>query len=584
MTEFVPPVPENLRRNLPIEIRESRQFTAWQLKGNGKKIPLAADGRSFGDYQDPHCWKTLDEAIRLVERQKAFGVGLVIASPEQAQANPGFNLVTGLIAVDADAKRSPDVIALHIPEHLVQPVRSLNTYAEFSTSQKGLRALAFGTVATDKQNITKSFRDGTEISLYPRGWVTLSGLPLGGTPATIERRQGELDRLVGEFWPRTDKPIADNAGDRTNEPGSLIECYTVDWSRMASAQFIARFLHGLKRSPEQARNIRATWDLRRGWNHGGTPDASMYTNRIVQEGLWLQPYFGWTLQDVVDLVVTFCRRHHLPWSPGRARKQINDGLAYILKRRAKYPVNPLTTYPHPPLTGDADKTEHHNFKPTSPLNTLFSNKLQSTSDTTSTDTLAIPSAVNASLKVSVSFRHKSAPRDAVLRALDRHRNWVKAKTIARETGRSREAARKQLDRLVKRGVVCRDGEGRYRIHHPRRRRPLKPCALKPFPKSRTTGVDRKTLTRGELKKRGWPSSLIDKFLPTEEQDYRYSTTKNLDGQCFKFRAYWVSRIKTIERDSAFEEARENLRSPAPSVVFCRPLKKGTRPPFARHRA
>ena len=55
----------------------------------------------------------------------------------------------------------------------------------------------------------------------------------------------------------------------------------------------------------------------------------MYTKRIVEEALRLRPYFGWTLQDVVDMVITFCKKNQLRWSSGRARKQIADGERYI---------------------------------------------------------------------------------------------------------------------------------------------------------------------------------------------------------------------------------------------------------------
>jgi hypothetical protein len=38
---------------------------------------------------------------------------------------------------------------------------------------------------------------------------------------------------------------------------------------------------------------------------------------------------GLTLQDVVDIRITFCKRNDLNWSFGRAKKQIADGLRYI---------------------------------------------------------------------------------------------------------------------------------------------------------------------------------------------------------------------------------------------------------------
>jgi hypothetical protein len=92
---------------------------------------------------------------------------------------------------------------------------------------------------------------------------------------------------------------------------------------------IRQFIQGRNWTPKQLKDIQNTWNLKHGWNHGNTPDTSLYTMRIVEEGLWLRRDFGWTLQDVVDLVVTFCKKNNLSWSLGRAKKQISDGQRHI---------------------------------------------------------------------------------------------------------------------------------------------------------------------------------------------------------------------------------------------------------------
>ena len=40
--------------------------------------------------------------------------------------------------------------------------------------------------------------------------------------------------------------------------------------------------------------------------------------------------FHWSLQDVVDIVITFRKRNRLDWSFGRAKKQLFDGQQHIL--------------------------------------------------------------------------------------------------------------------------------------------------------------------------------------------------------------------------------------------------------------
>jgi hypothetical protein len=128
--------------------------------------------------------------------------------------------------------------------------------------------------------------------------------------------------------------------------------------------------------------------------------------------------------------------------------------------------------------------------------------------------------------------------------------------------------RKQLERLGALDLVDRDFKGRYRKHRERQNRRLKPCASKLFPKCRGTDKERKTLSRGGLKRRGWPLILIDKIFPYEGADYR---VREVDlpaqiGRSVKVRFYRVSRIKAVESQPWFEIERANIlrqyRSPS----------------------
>jgi hypothetical protein len=159
-------------------------------------------------------------------------------------------------------------------------------------------------------------------------------------------------------------------------------------------------------------------------------------------------------------------------------------------------------------------------------------------------------------KLSGAFTHKSALRDAVLQAITKHPGWVKAMTIAAETGMGTEAARKQLQRLSVVGLVDRDGKGRYRKHHERKLRKLKPCCSKPLPSCHGTSKMRKTLSFTELSRRGWPKTLIDETFPRVGIDY---VTKNVEVEgltrMVQARFCWVSRIRAIERQPWFETCR-----------------------------
>jgi hypothetical protein len=159
-----------------------------------------------------------------------------------------------------------------------------------------------------------------------------------------------------------------------------------------------------------------------------------------------------------------------------------------------------------------------------------------------------------------SFIHDSNPREAVLQAIRRNSGWVKVTTIARETRRHTEAVKNQLQQLGNVGLVDRDGKGRYRKHRERKPRKLKPCRSKPIPRCRGTGRERKSLTRGELKKRGWPEDLIDRIFPTAGKDYKEKefALSGWSGQIIKTRIYRVSRIKAFELEPWFEIERAEI--------------------------
>jgi hypothetical protein len=144
MFQYERPTVDNLINNLPSVLKSSRQFVAWNPKAGGKKVPLDGYGHAWGNYQDPNCWRTFANAIDLLDRRRAFGIGLVLPSPQQVEALPAFNLIPDLIAFDGDAKRSPQASPYHVPTHISDYVRSAQSYSEFSTSLKGLRALIFG--------------------------------------------------------------------------------------------------------------------------------------------------------------------------------------------------------------------------------------------------------------------------------------------------------------------------------------------------------------------------------------------------------------------------------------------------------
>jgi hypothetical protein len=149
-------------------------------------------------------------------------------------------------------------------------------------------------------------------------------------------------------------------------------------------------------------------------------------------------------------------------------------------------------------------------------------------------------------------------RDAVFQEISRFRGWVKTTTIAARIGINVDAAKKQLQRLRRAGLVDGDGKSRYRRHAERERRELRPCKPKPILMCKKwTKGERKTLSRSELVKRGWPPALIDKTFPEPGKDYIERETDLGDQfeRVVKARFYWVWRIKTVEQQPSFEAER-----------------------------
>jgi hypothetical protein len=292
----------------------------------------------------------------------------------------------------------------------------------------------------------------------------------------------------------------------------------------------------------------------------------LYTKRIVEEALWLRRKFGWTLQDVVDIVITFCKKNHLCWSFGPCQKadcgwpplhfdsNMSTGGGCVDDSALLIP--PTTTTP---LTWKgAQIIEVQNQRAESASTPLLVNRLAVEKASTSRDTFDSSPTNKPAAKVS-HFPHKSIARDHVLDAIKQYRGWVKSSTVATKVGIRLAAVKNQLQRLRRAGFVDGDGRGRYRKHREHQRRKLKPCCEKPIPKCRNSDKERKTLSRTALIKRGWPPKLIDAVFtrPGEDYEEREIAIEHL-GRSIKARFYWVSRIIEIERQPWFEVRRTAL--------------------------
>ena len=135
-------------------------------------------------YTDTAKWMFFDEAVEQVERGKAASIGVLLPQVDI----PGYNLITNLVALDADAKNYRDVGSFDIPQHLTQYVDLLDSYSKYSPSLRGQRTLALASVPPQTGNPKRRF-GLTEVQLFTEGWVTLTGLIINEYPADLQFRQ-----------------------------------------------------------------------------------------------------------------------------------------------------------------------------------------------------------------------------------------------------------------------------------------------------------------------------------------------------------------------------------------------------------
>jgi hypothetical protein len=266
-------------------------------------------------------------------------------------------------------------------------------------------------------------------------------------------------------------------------------------------------------------------------------------------------------------VITFCKKNQVPWSFGRAKKQLDDGTRYLFANLQGVhgggdgddvaPSISLTQSPTLTCNGSQIIREGNATEGTNLTGRVF-NELPLRLPLQSADTLRHTSAVDGRSKLSGGFRNRSVARDNVLRAVSKYPGWVKYTTIAAEIAKSPEAVRKQLRRLARVGVLDRDGQGHYRKRHQRQHRKLKPCRTKPIPKCLGMAKERQTLSRTELLKRGWPLALIDEIFFQAGRDHIKKEICTSSGRIITGRFYWTSRVKAVELLPWFEIERANI--------------------------
>ncbi len=179
---------------IPEELRGRDQWVARRGK-------VLIDPKTGGNAKtnDPSTWGTFDEAVHRAEADRLDGVGFVFTKGDP------------YAFVDLDECFDPETGELDPSASEV--VERLNSYAEFSSSGRGVHVVVKGEKPGSR---CRKVADGHEVELYDSGqYMALTGNHFPGTPNSVEERQEALVGLYRELFGNAAKD-----GDELAEPVS----------------------------------------------------------------------------------------------------------------------------------------------------------------------------------------------------------------------------------------------------------------------------------------------------------------------------------------------------------------------------
>jgi putative DNA primase/helicase len=542
--------------SVPVELKALRSWLPFRIecrwskdhRPQKMKVPYNIAGRK-ADYTNPSEWMTFRAAVTMLRRGDYDGLGIVI------------DRRFGIVGYDADSCIANGTISETAREHIA----TLNTYTEESLSGAGIHCLAYGTLpALGRKS------DGFEMYCDRRFFV-VTGRHLPSTPSRIEHRQAEIGvvhtALFGREPARKRVTVASESVTQflpnTRVRGGIEDFGT---SVLISDEQVLRLLqHDPKawayfsRGPGTMNPSGADYALGCKLAFYTRGDLRQMRRLFMRSALGNRAKCSTTRGSVNYVEYTLQRclsRQRVFWRPSAKELKVRLPVGRPVSETTKRVLELSRQYPAM-RPCEIARTLAVNSAAVRKVLSRHSMRAGDARKPARTQTMEARSGDEP--KLTNGLRHQSGFGDAVLQAISKHAGWVKCTTIAAETGMSAEAVRKQLQRLGEVGLVDRDCKGRCREHHERRQRKLKPCSSKPIPKCRENGRERKTLTRTELVRRGWPRTLIEKIFPAVGRDYTERIITLPIGRAVKARYYWVSRIKAIEVKPWFEVERAHAR-------------------------
>jgi hypothetical protein len=257
---------------IPDELRACPRWINWRVEMRQDKltkVPMIPGTYRHASSTNPETWRTF-----------------AVASKHSKQL--GFVLGDGILGIDLDHAFEPDGTLR--PRFC--PLLDLlpDAYWEFSPSHDGVHILARGSLAQGRRH---DYADGSGIEIYGDGrYFTMTG-------DVYERHTGQplpdvtprIDTILHEYFP-------------ASSPGTQVAPGTKPWSSMdltlteTAQPPISKFKLLSRTKPE----FEHTWDLKRKF---GTP--SEYDQSLAD----MAAQFGWTAQEICDLLLAFRRDHDM---------------------------------------------------------------------------------------------------------------------------------------------------------------------------------------------------------------------------------------------------------------------------------
>lgn len=185
---------------IPNALKQRDQWVLWRLEGRDgdlTKVPYSVGGTK-AKANDSATWCSFDAVVSEFNRGEYTGIGFEFSADDP------------FVGIDLDGCRNPETG--EIAEWAKDVLRLMNTYAEVSPSETGIKLFAIGKLESSWRkrllpDVSQVSDKAAAIELYDRGrYFAVTGRRGPRAATEPQERQDELDALVAQYQPPVSKP------------------------------------------------------------------------------------------------------------------------------------------------------------------------------------------------------------------------------------------------------------------------------------------------------------------------------------------------------------------------------------------